>query len=496
MKELHRKSLYHYATALFVFLCYLGICIAVFFYGIQKAVEDTTRVQLADNVTSQCNHLKDVMDLEFENLEGLADYLGRQDNPVTAENGDLLRAMVSESSFMRMTYGTKEGAAYASDGAEVQDMSGQAFFQAAIGGRRVVSDPIESQMDGTDLIVLAVPVYDSRGSVNGVLAGSFDVSRLSEIFFGDLYGGTGYVYIINSAGESIMMDKKHGEDRRGQTFFEFYSDVTFEKGSSLAQVQADLADGTGAVYRVSRDGETRYLTYEPIGYNNWFICYVVPEENAQQPYAFIRDYEIVLSLFVVAGLIILLAVLQYTNVRDRKLLEVKAQTDAMTGLLNAVSTRENVDVWLQGDEHRGMQALIMLDVDRFKDVNDTYGHAVGDEALRQSAALLRRHFRGSDIVGRVGGDEFIVFMKNIPGDAIVSSQLEKLCQAFHAIRIAEAHDLRLTCSAGAALAPADGSDFDTLYKKADLALYSVKRGARDGFAIYYSSETSGHETRY
>ena len=126
-------------------------------------------------------------------------------------------------------------------------------------------------------------------------------------------------------------------------------------------------------------------------------------------------------------------------IRDR--LEVKAQTDAMTGLLNAVSTRENVDVWLKNGECRGMQALIMLDVDRFKDVNDTYGHAVGDEALRQSAALLKRHFRGSDIVGRVGGDEFIVFMKNIPGGTIVSSQLEKLCQAFHAIRIAEALSL-------------------------------------------------------
>ena len=452
MKKLHRKSLYHYATALFVFLCYLGICIGIFFYGIQKAVADTARVQLADNVTRQCDHLKDVMDLEFENLEGLAGYLGGQDNPVTAENGALLRAMVDESSFVRMTYGTKEGDGYASDGTEVQNMSGQDFFKTAIGGRRVVSDPIESALDGTNLIVLAVPVYDDSGSVTGVLAGSYDVSRLSEIFFGDLYGGSGYVYIINRAGESIMMDKKHGEDRRGQTFFEFYSNVTFEKGSSLAQVQADLADGTGAVCRVSRDGDTRYLAYEPIGYNNWFICYAVPEENAQQAYAFIRDYEIVLSLFVMAGLIILLAVLQYTNVRDRNQLEVKAQTDAMTGLLNAVSTRENVDVWLQGDACRGMQALIMLDVDRFKDVNDTYGHAVGDEALRQSAALLRRHFRGSDIVGRVGGDEFIVFMKNIPGDAIVSSQLEKLCQAFHAIRIAEAQDLRLTCSAGAALA--------------------------------------------
>lgn len=487
MKELHRKSLYHYATALFVFLCYLGMCIAVFFYGIQHAVEGTTRAQLAENVTKQCDHLKDVIGLEFENLEGVAAYLGGQENPVKMENGDLLRAMVSESAFVRMTYGTKDGTGYASDLPELQDMSGQAFFKEAMKGSRVVSDPIESPLDGTDLIVLAVPVYDSSGGVTGVLAGSFDVSRLSEIFFGDLYGGAGYVYIINSAGESIMMDKKHGEDRRGKTFFAFYSDVTFEKGDSLAQVQADLAAGTGAVRRVRRDEDIRYLTYEPVGYNNWFVCYVVPEKNAQQAYAFIRDYEIVLSLFVVAGLIILLAVLQYTNVRNRRLLEVKAQTDAMTGLLNAVSTRENVDVWLKNGECRGMQALIMLDVDRFKDVNDTYGHAVGDEALRQSAALLKRHFRGSDIVGRVGGDEFIVFMKNIPGGTIVSSQLEKLCQAFHAIRIAEAQDLRLTCSAGAALAPADGGDFDTLYKKADLALYSVKRGARDGFAIYKDS---------
>ena len=164
MKELHRKSLYHYATALFVFLCYLGMCIAVFFYGIQHAVEGTTRAQLAENVTKQCDHLKDVIGLEFENLEGVAAYLGGQENPVKMENGDLLRAMVSESAFVRMTYGTKDGTGYASDLPELQDMSGQAFFKEAMKGSRVVSDPIESPLDGTDLIVLAVPVYDSSGA--------------------------------------------------------------------------------------------------------------------------------------------------------------------------------------------------------------------------------------------------------------------------------------------------------------------------------------------
>lgn len=489
MRELHRKSLYHYAIALFVFLCYLGICIAVFLYGIQKAVEDTTRVQLAENVNRQCSHLRDVMDLEFENLEGLAAYLGSQDNPINAENGSLLRSVAEKSGYVHLTYATREGVAYTSDQPEVRDASDQPFFKEALGGRRVVSDPVESQTYGTDLIVLSVPVRGEDGLITGVLAGCYDVSRLSEIFFGDMYGGTGYVYIINSAGEPVMVDKKHGEAQKIKSFFDFYKDVAFEKGSSLEKVRQDLQNGVGAVYRIRQGGDTRYLTYEPIGYSSWFICYVVPEENAHQSYAFIKDYEIVLSLFVVAGLIVLLATLQYTNVRDRKMLEVKAQTDAMTGLLNAVSTRENVDIWLKSDECHGMQALIMLDVDRFKDVNDTYGHAVGDEALRQSADLLKRHFRGSDIVGRVGGDEFIVFMKNIPGDAIVASQLEKLCQAFHDIEITEACDLRLTCSAGAALAPADGKDFDTLYKKADLALYSVKRGTRDGFAIYYADET-------
>ena len=415
MKELHRKSLYHYATALFVFLCYLGMCIAVFFYGIQHAVEGTTRAQLAENVTKQCDHLKDVIGLEFENLEGVAAYLGGQENPVKMENGDLLRAMVSESAFVRMTYGTKDGTGYASDLPELQDMSGQAFFKEAMKGSRVVSDPIESPLDGTDLIVLAVPVYDSSGGVTGVLAGSFDVSRLSEIFFGDLYGGAGYVYIINSAGESIMMDKKHGEDRRGKTFFAFYSDVTFEKGDSLAQVQADLAAGTGAVRRVRRDEDIRYLTYEPVGYNNWFVCYVVPEKNAQQAYAFIRDYEIVLSLFVVAGLIILLAVLQYTNVRDRRLLEVKAQTDAMTGLLNAVSTRENVDVWLKNGAYLVIQpteALTVVDVNSGKYSAKTKKKSaetylkINLEAAKETARQIRlRNISGIILIDFINMDD-------------------------------------------------------------------------------------------
>lgn len=142
-----------------------------------------------------------------------------------------------------------------------------------------------------------------------------------------------YVYIINSAGESIMMDKSTGRTGGARPLRDFTATSPLRRAAPRAG-----AGRPGRRHRrstVSRDGNPR-TTYEPIGYNNWFICYAVPEENSQQPYAFIRDYEIALPL-VVAGLIILLAVLQYTNVRDRKLLEVKAQTDAMTGLLNAVS---------------------------------------------------------------------------------------------------------------------------------------------------------------
>lgn len=487
MKHLQRKSLYRYAAALFAFLCFLGICLAAFFMGIQRAVERNTQEMLADNVARQSGLVVSLMEIEFDALNGLAAFIGEQgsaQNPETLRG--LMNAVVSQSKFHRITWYTADGIGLSSTGEAMPSGNGQNFFEKSIRGESVVSEPFESVVDGENLIALSVPVYQGD-AITGVLVGSYDVRYINEIPFSDLYDGSGYVYIMDLGGKVIAMDSRYSAQWNDVNFYDYYSRFTFDGGDSLAGVQEDFEQGRGGVCLLHSGSDARYLVYEPIGYNHWVLCYVVPQKNAQQSYAFIQEYEVALSLFVVAGLIILLAVLQYINARDRRQLVDRAETDAMTGLLNAVSTRETIDAWLRHEGCRGVQALIMLDIDKFKDVNDTYGHAVGDEALRQTAGLLKRHFRGTDIVGRVGGDEFIIFMKNIPDARIVEKQLTRLCAAFHTLRVTDTPELRLTCSAGAAMSTQCSGDFDTLYKQADQAMYTVKRGTRDGFSIYYEA---------
>lgn len=108
------------------------------------------------------------------------------------------------------------------------------------------------------------------------------------------------------------------------------------------------------------------------------------------------------------------------NNQENKELVYTAQRDALTGLFNKQYTEEFINQVLEDQQLPQLHAFLIMDVDKFKNVNDTYGHAVGDIVLEQFGKLLKSHFRGYDIVGRIGGDEFAVLMKNvgIEGDSV------------------------------------------------------------------------------
>lgn len=120
----------------------------------------------------------------------------------------------------------------------------------------------------------------------------------------------------------------------------------------------------------------------------------------------------------------------------------------------------------------------MMDLDHFKGINDTYGHQFGDTVLLEFSQVLRRIFHPSDIMGRVGGGEFLVFMKDIPSQAIAEEKAAVLCETFRSQVLFESHPgFQLECSAGLALYPTHGTDFHSLYEKADKALYRAKKMA-------------------
>ena len=140
-----------------------------------------------------------------------------------------------------------------------------------------------------------------------------------------------------------------------------------------------------------------------MGINNWTICYAVPEQAAQQPYDFIEQYEIIFMIVFTIFVILLILYIVYENHRQNKELIKYAQTDALTGLYNRETTKIQTDELLLNNR-QAMHAFLILDMDCFKQINDVYGHAVGDIVLQKFGSLLRNTFRENDIVGRIGGD--------------------------------------------------------------------------------------------
>ena len=168
-----------------------------------------------------------------------------------------------------------------------------------------------------------------------------------------------------------------------------------------------------------------------------------------------------------------------------------ADTDPLTGLLNRRSmTAEVLAPLADQDRHR---ALLLLDLDKFKEVNDSLGHHVGDQLLVQVGARLDQHLRTGDLLARLGGDEFAVLLDDVDHEQ-ATAVADKLCAALAEPFTIEKVALHSSVSIGIALFPGDGPDLSTLLRKADIAMYKAKT-CGNGHHVYCSTDDADYGTR-
>jgi diguanylate cyclase (GGDEF)-like protein/PAS domain S-box-containing protein len=169
-----------------------------------------------------------------------------------------------------------------------------------------------------------------------------------------------------------------------------------------------------------------------------------------------------------------------------------AHYDSLTGLPNRALFHQRLAHALSIAERPGRSLeILFLDLDRFKEINDTLGHATGDLVLKETAERLQSILRESDTVARLGGDEFVVLVENVDephrGGTIAAKILTALAPPF----MRDRHPLHITTSIGISSFPTDGKDAGTLLKKADIAMYRAKESGRNGYR-YYSAEMNLH----
>lgn len=171
------------------------------------------------------------------------------------------------------------------------------------------------------------------------------------------------------------------------------------------------------------------------------------------------------------------------EIRRRQALVKKAATDMLTGLPNRESVSGSVRACL-AEKNSGRHAMLFIDLDCFKFVNDNWGHKYGDKVLIETAEKLRKLFSGNEIYGRLGGDEFLVFLKDVPSRQAVEQTAQKIVNALP-IHIAEGgQEVNVTCSIGIALSNGTSTTTEAMYEQSDKAMYQAKELGRNQFYFY------------
>ena len=314
--------------------------------------------------------------------------------------------------------------------------------------------------------------YVKRVNDNAVLVTSFYTTELESVF--EHPGGIADMEIRLMEASNVII----------------YSSVENETGTQLgSEISTRIGDHSSATLM-----DDQYLiTVNQCG-DNWKVICSVPTQIILKEKNYVEYYILTIgaiAAIIAIGLSIILS-FGISGSVDKTFtsLNRKAHIDLLTGVLNKRSFEERVEAILKKASDAEYYALILIDVDNFKGVNDTLGHAYGDKVLAGVGEILRNTFQPEDTPGRLGGDEFCVLMKMKDADsdaerlAAIDEKCAELGAVFRNTYTGDDKNYKVSASIGVSVYPTKGTSFLELYKKADSALYLSKKKGKDTFTIY------------
>jgi len=300
--------------------------------------------------------------------------------------------------------------------------------------------------------------------------------------------------IVDGDGEVMYYQSKIEKDGYSQNLLDTLSKATLER-TTYATIVKSMVRRESFDFMVRKDdGSGEHYTMTPIGLNDWYFVLCLPEGQVNLMFSSSwKNTRTAIICLSVALVLFLTGILFFNifngrqNSTKNKELEEKADTDLLTELNNKMATERKIKEHLEAHpDEQGM--MFVMDIDNFKKINDTMGHAFGDKVLKGVGDRLRAEFRATDILGRAGGDEFIVFLKNIGTDELLLKESRRMANVFKDFKAGEYTKYSVTASIGCAIYPRDASDFESLYKAADQGLYKAKKAGKNCLAFYKDLE--------
>ena len=384
------------------------------------------------------------------------------------------------------------GLGYLSDGSVVE-LSGAKYFQTVVTGKQKVIYVADDGITGKEAILVIAPVLQNQSVIKYVLC-YYDASVLKETMQKAELGDGTFLLLLESEGQILAnVESNSGFFQASGNYVEKLR--ADQETGNVDRFAGRLSNGTSGITYVKTPEEEKTLFYVPVGIGKLHLLAGVDEvylnslEKEEWSVSKALIWQTVLGLLIFMAVIITRNILHALKDDEKsRQLENKADTDLLTDLYNKMATERKIKEYLATHPDE-MGMMFVLDIDNFKKINDTMGHAFGDEVLRTIGTHIRAEFRATDIVGRTGGDEFTIFLCNMKEEAIIKSEAKRVEQFFKNFRAGEYVKYATTASIGVSVYPKDGKDFTALYKAADQALYVAKKRGKNQLAFYGEEKT-------
>ena len=358
------------------------------------------------------------------------------------------------------------------------DFSDREYFRVHLNSKAdglFISKPVLGRTTGQWLLELSRPIRAADGSFQGVIGASLDPSYLANLYQSIDLGQDGAIFLAGLDGfvraSAGFKNEVVGGSMLGSQLF---------KKISQANTGSFLTGG-------SLDGIKRLVSYRVVKGFPLVIYVGLAEHEILANYWYLRNA----SFAVAAGVSIVIVIVVGFAVRYRGKLsaaEVEAHNlarhDPLTGLPNRRFFSETLDECLRGASDTQKLAVLMLDLDGFKMINDRHGHAVGDKALSEFARRVSTLLRADSVLARIGGDEFVIIMPNIDSLDDPTNLARRIAAAVTEPFLIGNVSAEFGVGIGIAIAPNDGSDPEELLRRADRALYRAKAAGRSSVRFF------------
>ncbi len=489
MDNQNKSSVLQWLMPTAIMMVIVIIMLASFTHKANKEAANIVSKTLISNVESYGSSL--LHDLEkIDSVElPIAAILAKEGAKDAARVAELLQIAAESAGVDEALYCDLNGQAVNLDGQNV-DLSAVAYFEALSGA----TSPYVYVEESKSVIVME---RVSSDAAQGYLLLFYPMERFSNMLYKSGYDNGSVLVLVNTEGKILGLS--------GATNSAYVKDgnllTAVDKVDKTAarSLRGRMNNGSRGNVDINLGKKKDVLIFAPLGTNRWDLVLYVGEDYLDRQVRYLRKNTSNMAMSLLIAIAVFFIVVMVINITSKfrsnakkKELEDKADTDLLTGLNNKLATERKIKEYMAN--HPDTQSMLFIfDVDNFKKVNDTMGHAFGDEVLRSLGKQIGGIFRATDIVGRVGGDEFMVFLKGITTEENILKEAEKVESFFKSFQAGEYVKYKATASIGVAIYPQEGADFETLYKAADQGLYKAKKRGKNQLAFYRERNVDGEE---